>query len=401
MGVVIGPAAVYTLRVILSALMLAACSGGYPSRPLPNVSGAPEVGEATDSPEAPEAPGELRGVWVTRWTYGSAAEVETILGEIADAGFNTVLFQVRGSFDAFYPSELEPWSHHLGELGRDPGWDPLAVAVEAGHARGLAVHAYVNVFPFWQGAEPPSSEGVPHPYTAHPEWVVADEDGAAMALNDSYVFASPGNPEVRDHVAAVTADIAGRYDVDGIHLDYIRYPQPYYSHDDASEAAFPGGDRAEWQREQVRLTVGAVSEAVDVPVTAAVWGIYENIWDWSGVSQGNIDYYQDSFSFLDRGLLDATMPMIYWPVTEPEGERLDFKALARHHQDNAAGRHVYPGISAEHGLDAAVACVEAAREVGAAGVVLFDYSVARDWLKTFGERVFSEPASVPPMPWRE
>jgi len=392
--------------VILSALMLA-CSGGYPARPLPNVSGSPDLGEPTeptvggDSDTAPEGASELRGVWVTRWTYGSAEEVETILGEIADAGFNTVLFQVRGNFDAFYDSELEPWSKLLGPLGADPGWDPLAVAVASGHDLGLEIHAYINVFPFWQGAEAPSSEGLSHPYTDHPEWVVADESGAAMALNDSYIFASPGNPDVRAHVAAVAADITGKYDVDGVHLDYIRYPQPYYSYDAASEDGFPGGDRAEWQREQVRLAVSAVSETVDVPVTAAVWGVYENIWGWSGVSQGNTDYYQDSFSFLERGLLDANMPMIYWPVTETEGDRLDFKTLARHHQDNAGGRHVYPGISAEHGLDAAVACVEAAREVGNAGVVLFDYSVARDWLKTFGERVFSEPASVPQMPWRE
>ena len=74
----------------------------------------------------PKVP-EHRGIWVTRWTYKSAEQVNAMMADIADAGFNAVYFQVRGQHDAFYPSEIEPWAKELsGTLGQDPGWDPLS-----------------------------------------------------------------------------------------------------------------------------------------------------------------------------------------------------------------------------------------------------------------------------------
>jgi uncharacterized lipoprotein YddW (UPF0748 family) len=226
-----------------------------------------------------------------------------------------------------------------------------------------------------------------------------------QALNASYVFASPGNPEVRARIAAVSADIASRYDVDGVHLDYIRYPGEAYSFDMASlyhweSAGEP--DWAEWQRAQVTATVQGVSDAVDVPVTAAVWGIYENSFGWSGVSQGNLDYSQDSRAFLSTGALDANIPMIYWPVADVEGDYLDFRVLVRDHVAHASGRHVYAGISGatEIGASGVIRCIEVAREEGADGVVVFDYTQARPYFDTLKATVFAEPAHTPAMGWR-
>ncbi len=372
--------------------------GGQDSAETGDTAGAPDTGVP--------AGGELRGIWVTRWTYSSVADIETIMADIASAGFNTVFFQVRGRYDAFYDSRHEPWAKELtGTLGQDPGWDPLLSAVSVGHAHGLAVHAYINVFPLWSGATAPTASSPQHAYLTHPDWLVADDEGTPMALNDSYVFASPGHPDVRQRVADVASDIAGRYEVDGIHLDYIRYPGSDYSHDVTSLyhwelAGSP--DWADWQRAQINATVQGVSAAVGVPVTAAVWGIYENSWGWSSVSQGNVDYYQDSRAFLADGLLDANIPMIYWPVAEVEGDRLDFRTLVRDHVAHASGRHVYAGISADPdiGLDGVVRCIEAARLEGAHGVVVFDYSQAREWMTELRSTVFSEDAVPPAMSWR-
>ena len=353
-----------------------------------------------------EAAGELRGIWVTRWSYSTAEDVISIMSEVAEAGFNTVFFQVRGRHDAFYASTLEPWAKRLsGTLGAHPGWDPLETAVAEGHARGLQVHAYLNVFPLWSGETAPSSSSPAHAYLSNPDWLVADGEGMPMALNSSYVFASPGNPEVRARIASVAADIAGRYPVDGIHLDYIRYPGPGYSHDMTSlyhwEAAGEP-DWAEWQREQVTATVHSVSSAVDLPVTAAVWGIYENSFGWSGISQGNVDYFQDSRAFLSSRALDANIPMIYWPVAEVEGETLDFRVLVRDHVAHASGRHVYAGISAEEDIGEAgvIRCIEVAREEGAHGVVVFDYVQARPYFAALKASVFSVPEGPPAMSWR-
>jgi uncharacterized lipoprotein YddW (UPF0748 family) len=335
---------------------------------------------------------------VTRWTYRNPEDVRQTMNDLANAGFNTVYFQVRGTFDAYYQSNLEPWAERLA----DGAWDPLAVAIEAGHARGLQVHAYLNTYPLWSGTTAPASQM--HAYHAHPEWRIAGADGQAMALGEGYLFASPGIAAVRQHVAAVAADIASRYAVDGIHLDYIRYPSAAYSSDPESVAgiAAAGGDRAAWQRNQVTDTVRRVNAAVDVPVTAAVWGIYENRWNWNAVSQGNVDFYQDSAAFLATGAADATLPMIYWPVRE-DGGRLDFRTLVRDHLSRAHGRHISAGITAERGYDVALACAQAAREEGAQGIVLFDYRTARDdgWLQQFGDAAFNTPAVVPRMPWRE
>ncbi len=393
-------------------LLLAACDQDVDRHEPPPVDGDADTdadsdadGDA-DADSDPDGDHELRGVWVTRWAYDSDDDVERIFSELESAGFNAVYFQIRGTFDALYDSDIEPWSAELtGTLGQDPGWDPLAVAVQQGQARGMQVHAYMNVFPFWTGTTPPRETTPRHAYLEHPEWVVADSSGTAQELNSSYVFASPGNPQVRARIAAVAADIASRYDVDGIHLDYIRYSDPGYSYDAASQAAYEGSslDRDDWQREQVVETVRGVYRVVDVPVTAAVWGIYENSWGWSSVSQGNIDYYQDSRAFLSEGVLDANIPMIYWAVTDEPGDRLDFATLVLDFVSHSYDRHVYAGVTAELSYEEVIECVQAARAAGADGVVLFDYSLASSggWLQDFGDAVFSTPASPPPMPWRE
>lgn len=355
--------------------------------------------------DLPPDDGELRGVWVDRWTFSSADDVRAIMRNSAAAGFNTVYFQVRGNADAYYQSSYEPWAKGLsGTLGRDPGWDPLAVAIEEGHAQGLAVHAYVNAFPFWAGTTPPAESTPRHAYLAHPEWLVADTNGTPMALNSSYVWMSPGNTEVQERLADVARDITDRYDVDGIHLDLVRYPGAQYSHDDVSEGRYDGSGWEDWQRAQVIEAVAGVYAVSPVPVTAAVWGVHTNRWGWSGVSEGWADYYQDSHGMLAQGALDAIMPMVYWPVTATPGDRLDFATLVADHVANANGRHVYAGITAEMdgGEDAVLACIEAARANGARGVVLFDYQLLLDegYLFDLATGPFAEPKDPPRLDWR-
>ncbi len=355
-----------------------------------------------DADTDPPDDGEMRGVWVDRWTYSNEADVRSIMNGAADAGFNAIFFQIRGNGDAYYQSNFEPWAKALsGTLGKNPGWDPLAVAVEAGHARGMQVHAYVNAFPLWVGTTPPTESTPRHAYLAHPDWVVVDTGGNAQALNASYVWMSPGNPDVRQRLVDVSADIADHYEVDGIHLDLVRYPGAQYSHDAASEASYDGVDWGDWQREQVVKAVVAVHNAVDVPVTAAVWGIYEDKWSW-GSSEGNADYYQDSYSMLEERGTDANMPMIYWEVASRQGEYTDFTTLVKEFVANAHGRHIYAGLNSELGEDAVLACLDSARANGAQGVVVFDYGVMRDegWLADFGARAFPEPKDPPTMPWR-
>jgi uncharacterized lipoprotein YddW (UPF0748 family) len=357
--------------------------------------GTPDGEDVPDVPDVPADTGaelppggrEARGVWVTRWNYSSPGDVAAIMSSIASGGFNQVYFQVRGTADAYYASSLEPWSAGLGGLGEDPGWDPLLEAVGEAHARGLEIHAWLNTFPLWSGTSPPPSSSPEHIYNAHPEWICADTSGTPMPLGDGYVFGSPGNPDLQDHVAAVAADIARHYAVDGIHLDYIRYPGIGYCFDAVSEsryadavAAEPSLSREDWQRDQVAATVRKVNEAVKAEragavLSAAVWFICRNVWGWSSVSQGCVEFYQDPRAWAAAGTIDAVIPMIYFDIQEPYGTRLDFRAMLDDHVAGMSGVPVHAGIDGDETDFADIAAeIAYTRSSGAAGYVVFAYT---------------------------
>ncbi|MBN2497138.1 MAG: family 10 glycosylhydrolase [Deltaproteobacteria bacterium] len=377
------------------------------------------VSNAVEVAVEPAGPQEARGVWVTRWNYSSAADVASVIDRLASGGFNQIYFQIRGTADAYYDSAVEPWAERLsGQLGRDPGWDPLQTAIEEAHAAGIELHAWMNTYPAWScAAGLPASEGVPHPLELHPEWVAADSNGTSMLghCGDGYVFFSPGVPEVRAHVVAVVEDLAGRYAIDGVHLDYLRYPGIGYSHDATSEARYaealaerPGLSWADWQREQVHALVADVYAAMRAQrpaavLSAAIWFIHENVWGWSAVSQGYAEYYQDARAWTAAGDIDALVPMIYFPLTDPPGERLDFAAMLADHVDHNPDRFVYAGIHGDYDtFDEIAAEVEATRQLGGKGFVIFAYTYLEShaYWDDFAAGPCAEQAGVPFMPWR-
>jgi len=103
--------------------------------------GLAEPGNETESKAVAPKP-EVRATWVTRWDYKKPEDIEKIVKNVRDYHFNLLLFQVRGNATAFYPSKIEPWAWELtggdpSTLGKDPGWNPLAVACSEAHARGV------------------------------------------------------------------------------------------------------------------------------------------------------------------------------------------------------------------------------------------------------------------------
>jgi len=295
-------------------------------------------------------------VWVSRydWTsYGvspDVGDVQGIVDQAAAAGFNAIFFQARAAGDAYYTPGLEPWSPRLTgtlapTLGRHPGWDPLAEMIARAHAAGLQVHAWLNVYPAWQappnesmGALVPPIDGVWPPqalnrftYTANGyglgySWRVHDEGGYMPIAWNQYTWASPACPQVRDHIAAVAADIVARYSVDGVHLDNVRYPGRQYSFDPFARAAYASDPasgsvsfadwRPEYQRRQVTELVARITQEThaarpDLLVSAAVWPVYRTRAGWPATSQGYSDYYQDSQTWVQQGAVDAIAPMLY------------------------------------------------------------------------------------------
>jgi uncharacterized lipoprotein YddW (UPF0748 family) len=179
---------------------------------------------------ATAAENEFRGAWVSTvynldWPSRAGLPAETqkaqlraILDKAAQLHLNAILLQVRPAGDALYASRYEPWSQFLtGQQGRSPAYDPLAFAIAEAHARGIELHAWIN--PFRAATSATGYLAPNHVAKKHPDWV--RRFGTQLWLD-------PGDPAARSYVLDVIADIARRYDVDGIHIDDYFYPYPLH-----------------------------------------------------------------------------------------------------------------------------------------------------------------------------
>lgn len=374
-------------------------------------------------------PLEARALWVTRWDYSNPEDIQEIVNRAANANFNIIFFQVRGVADAYYHSNYEPWAARLtgypGTLGQDPGWDPLATAVELAHAAGLELHAWVNAYTVWvtssEGQAPPEDVTPTHLFWILSDtyglndWRQWDEEGP-MRLDDyppvQYLYASPAVTLTVEHIISVCQDIVANYEVDGLHLDHVRYAGPEFSHDPISEARFaevqildPDLTWEDWQRAQVTDLVGQIHQQVvlpnqDVMLTAAVWPINQDQWGWI-TWDGYSGYYQDSQGWMGTGVIDGIAPMLYTITVKDYPDRFD--VLVRDFVSHANGRHVWPGITADYAsFDEIWSRIEMARQAGAAGQSIFSYSYInqRDYWDEFRDGPYAIPASVPSASWK-
>lgn len=279
----------------------------------------------------------LFGLWVTRWDFQTPDDVREIITEASKAGVSDIFWQVRGQGDAYYDSPFEPWGEDL-TLQRDkdnkpindrkrqlnPGFDPLRLAIREAHSHGIKLHAWINVMPMWKGTSEPID--LRHAYHMHPEWRLRDSGGQPQPLSDNYIVVNPVLDEVQDHIVRVVGDIADRYDIDGLHLDYIRF----LSDELGDDKLYPGdarslslyarqvGDRAtagqinrtryrEWIRDRIstlvqRIGRESLKDHDEVVYSAAVW---------RRPDLAKNKYLQDAERWVNEGTIDLVMPMIY------------------------------------------------------------------------------------------
>jgi uncharacterized lipoprotein YddW (UPF0748 family) len=299
---------------------------------------------------APDA-AEMRGLWVVRTALLSPETVDQAVDDAARAGFNAVFAQVRGRCDAFYRSARAPRSALLA--GQPAGFDPLARLVRRAHARGLQVHAWINVL-----LCAPTGQPLPpgHLLRRFPGYAL-EPPGAEG------VFLSPASAGAAAHLEAVVRELVGTYDLDGLHLDYIRYPGP--GHDGPSLA---GDLTPELRRETLtalvsRLASAARAERPGIAVSAAVI---------ADEAKAVREHAQDWPEWMRRGILDAVAPMAYTadvPVFRAQVEN----AVAR----TRGSGPVWAGIGVYRlGVPGMIAHVREARRAGARGVVFFSH----EWL---------------------
>ncbi len=371
---------------------------------------------------------EVRALWVQRGTLASASSINGAVEMAKNAGFNTLIVQVRGRGDAYYDSRYEPRASLLAKQASS--FDPLELMVERAHRAGLKVHAWVNVN-LVSDAEPPRTRK--HIVYLHPEWLMvprslAEDLGRVNPRDPQYlrrlseyararsdrvegIFLSPIHEGAAEHVTKVIGDIVSRYDVDGIHLDYIRFPNDEFDYsaealdefrDDvalrtssaerreyASRARgrplfytemFPQGWQ-EFRRARLTALLTKIRSTVKARrpramLTAAVF---------PDANDAANRRFQDWGGWLETGLLDAICPMAY--TADPAVFRAQIANV-----EQLAGRHpVWAGIGAyQLSPSAAATNIRAARQLGSEGIVLFSYDNLDDrYVETLAKEAFA------------
>ena len=385
--------------------------------------------------EAPPAPREFRAVWVATvgnidWptrpgltTDEQKAEAVAILDQAAQLHLNAVILQVRTAADALYDSPIEPWSAYLsGEQGRppEPFYDPLVFWLDEAHRRGLTLHAWINPFRARvAGARYEETAG--HIAKAHPDRVRSYGTSRWM---------DPGEPGAFAQTLRVVADLAQRYDLDGLHIDDYFYPYPIPDPDHpGQELPFPDnaswdkavasgyiGERGDWRRGNITRLIETMAETIRAERPTALFGISPFGIPRPGQPAGVVGFDQydklhaDAVLWLNKGLCDYIAPQLYWKIDAP-GQ--PFRPLLDEWvRQNTRGRHVWPGLSTSRVGPGArgyspdeilnqIAILRA--NPGATGSIFFSQKSLRANKLGIADRLlagpYREPALIPASPW--
>jgi len=333
-------------------------------------------------------------LWVLRNSLVHPDDVPLLVARAKAMGVRGLLVQVVGRGDGWYRSDLLPYPEAL----REPGRDPLGELLPLAHAAGLEVHAWVNCCLVW--SSPARPRDPKHVLNAHPEWIARTDFGRPMTRMSPRerqrrmvegVFLSPAHPGVRHWLANIAREIAVRYPVDGVHLDYIRQPGVRIGFDPTTRALFAGqygadpdpsspatpfhrlplGERAgmdaawaAFQQEQVTAIVREVRDSLNavrpgIALTAAVLA------DTAAAVQRNRQAWS---SWLRDSLLDRAFAMCYAPMVQTVMSQLAAMAT------QVGTDRLVPGIAIYNTSPAICAAkIKGARALGFTAVALYSY----------------------------
>jgi uncharacterized lipoprotein YddW (UPF0748 family) len=396
---------VYVLLLLVAKLPLQQIAAPSPKLPAPLAAKSSLLPKATPRPET-------RALWVVRTTMVSPESVRELVRRAKENGFTDLIVQVRGRGDAYYNSRIEPRAEDLAN--QPANFDPLAATIAEAHRFGIKVHAWINIYLVANIESLPRSKE--HLIYKHPEWVMAPRGVAAELYevkpdSPEYLnriiehtrgnrdeleglFVSPAHPGVKENLFNIWMEIATRYEVDGLHFDYVRYPNPQYDYSRNSidrfrvelERTLSDEERetlagefqndplvyatkfapryAQFQRNQVTELVERIYKGVKkvkphAIISAAVFANEEDALR---------SRFQDWKEWLRMGCLDVVCPMAYTPDTET------FRKLMLVAINNASGKKVWGGIGAyKQTAEGAIEKIQVARELGAQGFILFSY----------------------------
>jgi len=331
---------------------------------------------------------ETRAVWLSTnyrldWpppTYNEEIQKEALIkifDDIEKKNLNTIYFQVRSNGTVLFKSSYEPFSPYItGEIDVMGSYDPLELAIAEAHKRGLEIHAWINTMHCFNTSDLTILEHSKHVSNRHPHWVYyKEEENGTTSL-----WLNPGIIEVRNYLTDLIDELVQNYDIDGIQLDFIRYPmEPIEDHD--SYAIFGNGRNInDWRRENISSFVKDLSSRIKktkplIKLGATPIGIYKNLPNARGL-EGYNDVFQDSREWLANGAIDYAVPQIYWNIIDNP----QYHQLVKDWNFNSHGKNIIIGIAAykQSVAEELNKQIEIARSNNSAGVAFFRYTHIKD-----------------------
>jgi len=359
---------------------------------------------------------EMRGVWIASWEWSRGMltpdEVDRSVALAKRANINALFVEVRKAGDAYYRSDYEPRAEQLKPVGDE--WDPLEYIIQKAHAEGIEVHAWLVAFRVWKGKNKPVDPS--HPFNKYPQWLNKQVTGETFHEEGYYL--DPAIPEVRDHTVNVYLDVVKKYNIDGIHFDYIRYPGMDWGYSDLGLREFqrvtgrkgkPKPEDAQFSRFRRDAVTDVVKRIYNgcreinpkVKVTAAVicWGNPPADFRSSAAYKR---VFQDWRGWARDGILDAIIPMNYSQEKDAGGPAR-WRGWVQKMNVWKFDRHAYTGYWFQQSPGEIIRQLTAAREMKVDGAVGFAFhespareKVAEELSKSF----YLEPADTPRMSWK-
>ena len=356
-----------------------------------------------------------------------------IFDRLQAGNMNAVCLQVRGRSDAFYQSSYEPWAAELaGARGKDPGYDPLAFAIEEAHKRGLELHAWVNPFRVTSAGTLDANDLVKKNAD---QWIIQYNNGSFTGE-----IIDPGYPEAREYVLNVLMEIISNYDIDGIVMDDYFYPYGGTTTEDAASKALhkpanvvdvnqDGYTDDDWRRSNVDVFLKEFYNRIQTTKpwvrlgmgTFGIWTTQSKVAQAYGIAlpsgiSGLDDYDEQACNpveWVKNGYVDYINPQLYWPTTST-GQNYNklchwwAKDVCEHFSNQLTnGKKVHffssQSISANPTLSEIQAEIDANRSnlsSGYTGSVFFDTDAYLTMDKDLMTSRFATNALTPPMDWK-
>jgi uncharacterized lipoprotein YddW (UPF0748 family) len=377
---------------------------------------------------------EYRAFWVNANTdaFKTPESVDRMVEDLSLARCNAIFMQVRSRSTSFYRNSLEPFSE---DPAVPSGFDPLAYLIDRAHRSGIEVHAWVPVTPFWNREQPPKDPR--HPWFLHGPQAIGDDMWMTVSnLGKTIDYVDPGNAGVMRYLADVIVDIPRHYNIDGIHLDYIRYPAGTgaafdYGWNPGAVARFnrlngstgqPARDDArfaDFRRKQVTdlvrqiyLRTLAIRPSIKVSAALITWNFRgpATRQDFSK-TDGYIYCFQDWPKWLEEGIVDLGIPMSYFDETQHRAALDSWMEFEKDHQYGRGilvglGIYMNPIADTREQIRRALAPSNAGNRL--LGVDLFSYNFTNGGSAPVPNREFFQAAAdwfanvvaVPELPWK-